>query len=383
MFKKLFFPFLLISLVFIYAWVYSNFYKIPDIKLIDILSKNIYKNSNDLLSSMVVYESKTDISKFEFSSSCNLSGKFFKKLNNYYFFTLKFNDSFCTNWNIYLKSDWKIFSNTNFHINLISVFDLYNKYTDLSNIYIEKYVSRLIKEQEKFEIFSKNKSDNFYYDFSKKQRYYFELVYKIKILQDILEKRNVKYQIPIYWYNLPTLKTKLPNSGRPYRWSYTDWIHEWWDIDAPFRTEVVALDDAIVVKVVDGFKFSDLNKIKYWDNLSTEDKSKNLDILRWNQVWLKTMKWDLVFYSHLDEVYDDIKVWNYVYRWTAIWRVWITGVPDKNYSDYHLHFEVRRNPYNPKMAWKYSLDDYMKWDWYFKWQTADYIKENQYNIFDK
>jgi len=25
--------------------------------------------------------------------------------------------------------------------------------------------------------------------------------------------------------------------------------------------------------------------------------------------------------------------------------------------------------------------DYMKWDWYFKGESLDYILENQYNIF--
>jgi hypothetical protein len=42
----------------------------------------------------------------------------------------------------------------------------------------------------------------------------------------------------------------------------------------------VALDNAIVLKVINNFKFSDLNNIKYSGNLSLEDKVKNLDILR-------------------------------------------------------------------------------------------------------
>jgi hypothetical protein len=131
------------------------------------------------------------------------------------------------------------------------------------------------------------------------------------------------------------------------------------------------------------FQFSDLSKLKKGENISYYDKVNNLDILRWNQVWLKTMKWDVVFYAHLDEVYDDIQVWNIIPRWYPLWTVWKTWVPDKDYNDYHLHFELRKNPYSIKNAWKYSLYDYMTWDWYFKWDTRESIKQKQYTIFEK
>jgi len=52
---------------------------------------------------------------------------------------------------------------------------------------------------------------------------------------------------------------------------------------------VIAIDDGIILRVVDGFLFEDLQKIKR-ENLSHLDKLVNLDILRGNQVWLKTNK---------------------------------------------------------------------------------------------
>jgi hypothetical protein len=202
-------------------------------------------------------------------------------------------------------------------------------------------------------------------------------------ISDLLDKREQAYFIPIKWANLTTISSKLPNAPRPYRVDYTDWIHEWWDFDTIFWETVVSLDYWIVIRIVNDFVFSDLDKIKKWTDLSKNDKIKNLDILRWNQIWIKTMKWDIAFYSHLDKVYSNIKVWDMVFRWQALWSVWISWVPDKNYKDFHLHIELRKNPYNDNRKIPYSIDEYMSWDWYFKWKNEKYILENQYNIFQK
>ena len=83
-----------------------------------------------------------------------------------------------------------------------------------------------------------------------------------------------------------------------------------------------------------------------------------------------------------DEIYDDIQVGNIVSKWYPLWQVGKTWVPDKNYSDYHLHFELRKNPYISDMIWKNTNYEYMNWDWYFKGETWQYIKENQYTIFE-
>ena len=77
-----------------------------------------------------------------------------------------------------------------------------------------------------------------------------------------------------------------------------------------------------------------------------------------------------------------IKEWQVVRKWQPLWVIWITWVPDKNYTDYHLHLPVHKNPYNTKMAWKYDYDDYMAWPWYFKWETTETILKEQSNLFE-
>jgi murein DD-endopeptidase MepM/ murein hydrolase activator NlpD len=105
--------------------------------------------------------------------------------------------------------------------------------------------------------------------------------------------------------------------------------------------------------------------------------------LRGKQVWLKTMKWDVVFYSHLDDVFTNIQEWTIVKREQPLWTVGITGIPDKAYNDYHLHFPVHKNPFDDKQAGKYDYGDYMKWDWEFKWKTSAHILKHQYDVFEK
>jgi hypothetical protein len=229
--------------------------------------------------------------------------------------------------------------------------------------------------------FNKNWSIS-YYNFLRKNRLLNEVIYNLNIINSILDWRNDKYSLPIIWKKLPTNPVKIPNSSREYRADYTDWIHHGWDFDASFWEQVNAIDDGIIVRVVSGFNFSDLSNIVRWDNLTYEEKLRNLDILRWNQVWLKTMKWDVAFYSHLNGIFTNIEEWTIVRKWQPLWTVWISWVPDKNYTDYHLHLPIHKNPYNEKMVWKYDIDDYMNWDWYFKWETSDYIVNNQNNIFE-
>ena len=206
-----------------------------------------------------------------------------------------------------------------------------------------------------------------------------ELEYQKSFLDEIITSRKEKYIIPVEWYKLPTKKSKIPNTWRPYRHLYTDWIHHSWDIDTPFDEEVIALDDWKIVRIVNNWEWSDFSKLKY-NNLSYENKLNNLDILRWNQLWLKTSKWDVVFYSHLNKIYD-INEWDLVKKWQKLWTIWISWVPDKNYKDYHLDFSIQKNPYLKDKVWKYTFMDYMKWDWYFKWKSLKYILDNQNSIF--
>jgi hypothetical protein len=208
-----------------------------------------------------------------------------------------------------------------------------------------------------------------------------ELKYLGDVFMDIETKRELKYLSPIKWTSVPTKSNRLPNTWRPYRAGYTDWIHWWWDFYADFWETIQALDYGVVVRIVKDFKFSDLAKVKDSWEISETDKLWNLDILRWNQVWIKTMKWDVVFYAHLNEVFDNIKEGEIVFRWQPVWTVWITGVPDQNYTDYHVHVEVHKNPQTSHKK-PYNFEDYMAWPWYFKWEKEKYILEHQWEVFE-
>jgi hypothetical protein len=200
-------------------------------------------------------------------------------------------------------------------------------------------------------------------------------------IENILLKREQKYLIPVKWISMPTKSSRLPNSGRPYRAWYTDWVHGWWDFYTNFWDTVQAIDYWIVVRIVKNFQYSDIWQVKETWKLTQLDKMWNLDILRWNQVWIKTMKWDVTFYAHLNEVFDNIKEWDIIFKWQPLWTVWISWVPDQDYTDYHLHLELHKNPYlkhkNP-----YTFEDYLAWDWYFKWESEKYILEHQDEIFE-
>jgi len=58
-------------------------------------------------------------------------------------------------------------------------------------------------------------------------------------------------------------------------------------------------------------------------------------------------------------------------------------VPDKSYTDYHLHFEVRKNPRIPGQAGKYTIRDVMDWEWYFFGDDLQTVLAKQYSIFER
>lgn len=342
-----------------------------------LLSDNIFLDSYSLKNNLIVFNSISDISKYKLETGCDLDSNYVWRKGNDYYFTIIYDKwNSCLNPNIYLKTDWQIVFWSHIKFNIYSDFDIFNLYSDLNTNSLTILKNKLEKEINDFALIKKwNTLD--YVSLDRKNQ---ENRYKLKIINDILESRGQKYLIPVLNHELSTNLSKIPNARRPYRENYTDWIHQSWDIDTTFWEEVVALDNWIIVRVVNNWQWSDFSKLKY-TNLSYEDKLQNLDILRWNQVWLKTSKWDVVFYWHLDKVNEEVKQWMLVSRWTVFWTVWRTWVPDKNYTDYHLDFSIQKNPYNIKMAGKYDFLDYMKWDWYFKWENADFILKNQYKIF--
>jgi hypothetical protein len=137
----------------------------------------------------------------------------------------------------------------------------------------------------------------------------------------------------------------------------------------------------MIIRVISDFEYWDLNHLDHSEHLTHDDEVENLDILRWNQVWLKTSKWDVVFYSHLQDVSTHLKEWMIVRKWETLGTIGISGVPDKNYKDYHLHFTIHKNPYNKKRSQTYSYEDYMNWDWYFKGQSLNEVLKYQSEVF--
>lgn len=341
------------------------------------LSENIFLDSFTLSENKIIVRTNQKAESFKIFWDCNI---FWEKSSSDWYthiFDIKLLDKECSldKIDIYLKNDFSTIKKT---FNVIKPFDLYNKFFDYSNKDLENILEntkKYIKDTDLNQILDSEQKVKTY-------RKIEEVKYFQKIFEDILQNRKQKYKIPVVWASLPKKESKLPNTLRPYRDSYTDWIHQWWDFDAKKLTKVISLDNAIVIRVVDGFKVSNFTKIKRSKNLTYMEKLENLDILRWNQVWIKTSKWEVAFYSHLDSINKDIKVWKILRKWDEIWKVGATWVPDDSYTDFHLHIEIYKNPYNLEKAWKYTFSEIMAWPWIFKWKKTSYISENQSKIFE-
>lgn len=371
----------LITIVLVFLWVGVVFWSnlVFDVKIdkIDKLSKNIFIDSKNLRNDLIIYTSWEDLSWFKLFSPCKIESKFVWNKLNKYVFQVKYLSN-CFNSNLYLENKyWNKLLGSKVNLNIFTKAKIFELFSDLDNknlFFIRKYLNNKLNNLvSKKDIFSTLEKDRL------KQ----ELNYKLSILNDIIYLRSLKYLTPIKWVWTPTKLSKIPNSPRPYRSSYTDWIHHWWDFDTSFRHDVRAIDSWVIVRIISDFKFSDLNKIKKSKNLTKQEKLDNLNILRWNQVWLKTSRWDVVFYSHLDSITSWLKVWDFVNKWDIIWKVGISWVPDKNYKDYHMHMPIQKNPYIISKVWKYTFNDYENWDWYFKWKSSKYILENQDKVFKK
>lgn len=346
------------------------------------LSNNVYLDSIYLNKTNILFKSDEDLSNYKIKSECSIFSKIKYQNDDYYMFELKFFDNDCSNENFILVSNTNEIK-SHFKLKIVREFDVLSKMLDLKTDYLKELnyiLEKKISAYNKYSIYNRGIEKN-YYTYLEKNRILEETIYTKKILDWILEKRSEKYIVPVLGYNMPKTAIKIPNSGRWYRSDYTDGIHHGWDIDWNFWEKVIALDDWIIVRVISWFDFYDLNAIKKWSNLTENDKVRNLDVLRWNQIWVKTMSWDVVMYSHLNEIFSNIKVWEIVRKWQPLWTIWITGVPDKNYKDFHLHFVVHVNPFNLSKGESYDIYDYMKWDWLFKWESKDYILKNQGKYF--
>lgn len=358
---------------------YINFEK--NITFLDSTSKNIITSSQKLNWIIVIFKSNTDISNYKIKSICKNNFKFLWKQNKLYVFNLTLLDNNCTNPNFVLENNKEIFSKSHFKLKIENKASIFAKIIDYNNDYINKLNKVLIQKIEKYSIYNKNNKTNF--KDLKNKRFYEELIYKQKIVAHILNRRNLKYISPVKWYKIPEKLNEIPNAARPYRKHYTDGIHRWWDIVTPRGTMSSALDDWIIIRIVRNFKFEDLWKIVKKGDINYTQQLRNLDILRWNQVWLKTSKWDVVFYSHLWEINKNLKEWDFISVWTNIWTIDKSWVPDKNYTNFHLHFPIQKNPYIKNKAGRYSWEDYMAWDWYLKWLDPTAVIKWQRDVFIK
>ncbi len=380
--------FLSLSLVSVYSFVMWSFDWNDYIKSHSLISKDIYINSTSR-DDIVIYKSDKDLTNYELASSCKIDQKFIKNIDSYYIFYFKFKDSSCRNPYLYLKNkDDQIISSL-IWVNLIDDYSLLNKLTDYKSDDLKEMKKDLITKIEDLKDFSSNSwSIIKNIDALEKSKDYKNAVYLKSKINYILTERQNNYLIPVEWYSLPkddrTGRSEIPNAGRPYRADTTDGIHHWWDNLAPKYTPVRSLADGIIIRIVNWFKFEDIAaKMKTWSGLSFDDRMKNLDILRWNQIWLKTMKWDVVFYAHLDSINPYIKEWMLINANTTMWKIGITWVPDKNYTNTHLHFEIAKNPKIKDKIWSYTFDDMINWDYLGKWMSVKDIFALQEKTFRK
>lgn len=365
------------SLVFAQSPIFEN-----TTKMVFQLSDNIYLDSLKLSNTKIVFKSNQNLSGASIESQCNIFSKLGHNKGDYYMFEIKFFDNKCSSESFVLVNENNEIM-SRFQLQMVTEYGALSKMLDLDTPYLQNLEAVLDEKIEKFTSFSKydRSIEPNYYNYLKWNRVLAETQYNKSLIQNIIAKRDEKYAVPVPNHVLPSRHDKLPNANRPYRENYTDGVHHSWDIDTKLWEDVIALDDGIILRVVRDWKWSDFNSLKY-GTLTDDEKMKNLDILRGNQVWLKTMKWDVVFYGHLWDIINNITEGEVVRKWELLGTVWISWVPDKSYNDYHLDFSVRKNPRDEKKIWSYDFDDYMRWDWLFKWESREYILENQNNHFE-
>lgn len=342
----------------------------PEVRFVASAWDTIYLEEDIDAKTVLVYRANFDISTARINSLCNIESRYLDSSKNLYFFEVDYSsDLDCNNWNVVLQLWEEIYANTIHKLDIMKGNIIFGKYLDYSDTELEWIQDELQYQLTSNAIFknynNSNIAKNFRYYKGKKE--YNNAQLHNNLIDLILDGRKQKYLTPVLGRTFSTRATKLPNSARPYRSAYTDGIHYGFDIDGELRDTVIALDTWLVVRVVDGFdNQSDFSRIVYWDNLSRNQQLKNLDILRGNQVWIKTLKWEVVFYSHLDSINEEITEGSLVTKWQKIGLTWVSWVPEDGYDDFHLHFEIYKNPYNILKAGSYDFWEYMQWEYLWK-----------------
>jgi len=380
---------ILVSIVWCIGWYglvfWWNVNFQSDVRYAASLGEGVFLDSDSLSSSIVAFYANHDVSSADIISNCDITSEFLDTYKNLYFFRVDYSSANdCKNGNIVVSIDGEVYGKSVGQLELVSDYDLISRFIDYSSDDLRAIENTLKSKVEKNSIYKNYNGEDFikYYSLLSGQRLYKEDLYTLRIVEKILTSREQKYISPVPGRTISETHSKVPNSGRPYRSAYTDGIHHGWDIDGNFGEDLVALDDGIIVRVVEDFENSDFSRIVYGQNLSPEQELKNLDILRGKQVWLKTMKGEVVFYSHLDSVDPKIEEWMIVQKWDRFGTMWVTGVPEEWYDDYHLHFAIMANPYDRDLVGTYDFWDYMAWDWLTRWLSHAEVVAAQKEIFE-
>ncbi len=342
----------------------------PFIEFAGVFSDNIYLDDPDADSTVVIYRANTDISEAHVVATCGVASKFLGKQKSLYFFEVDYsNIPDCKNGNIILFHNGEKIPTSLRKLELRNAISDMMYYTDISTSDIKERIQEFRKDMKKYGKYKKFDTHKFFLeniDAAIAQSKYNIAKNQSTILEYIVTGREMAYDIPVVWGAISENHSKIPNASRGYRSAYTDGIHRGWDIAGNLGQEVIALDDGVIVRVVSGFQASDFDAIRYDLPLSELQKLKNLDILRGNQVWIKTLKGEVVLYSHLQEIDPKIYRGAKVERGQVVGTIGTTGVPWANYTDYHLHFAIMENPYILEKAGKYTIEEYMAWDWKLK-----------------
>lgn len=350
---------------------FSGFFetqKTQSIELLRNLNPRIIPGNSSLASTVIVLRSKKDIEISSIKSPCPNTQKILytnsaNETSNIAVIELHFPSGSCLNESLRIGVTGAESDTTTVNLGFIDTEKRYGALLDYSTANLDDIVEKNLSKIEKITAdLAPLKDSNSIVDKLKN----IELAYsKLSIteetdtIQDILTKRaSGSYLIPVPGKSMPTRPSKLPNAGRPFRADTTDGIHHGWDIDAPIGTPVRAMSDGVIVRILSDFSWADFSKIIQGKNLSYTTKTLNLDVLRGNQVWLKMADGNIVFYSHLKKVNDSLYLGKKVKMGDNLGIVGISGVPDKEYNDSHLHIEIAENPHDGK---SYSNTDVLFW----------------------
>ncbi len=355
-------------------------------KIFDNINENIILWDWKLNSTLLLYTSKKELLVPKIVSSCIYNQKNILNLKwswTYIYWSLIKIDEDCNDWKVYIWNWDEIYKDSEYSLPILTRYEIIKRISDFTDAQISEkkafYEILNMQNLEKIRELEKKDDINSRLRILRTRYYIWANDYKSLLISDIQNKRaNFWFTSPIKWKPLPIKKNLIPNALRPYRAKYTDWIHHWWDIFANRWTPVMAVWDWIIIRVVSDFNWTNFDKI-LWKDLNYKEKMHNLDIYRWNQVWLQTADWNVVIYSHLWNIYN-LKEWQIVSRWYLLWEVDKSWVPDKEYKDYHLHFEIQKNPHSGS---EYTKEDIMQWGFLWKDESFENIISLQTKLFNK